>query len=124
MIDALYLQMKDFASHTWAAECTSTRQSGYFMPEKKLFLRLVFISWMMMMRLLLPTVFYCSNFTLRYRWFLKVYTLLLCRQELLAASRFLSCSRTEVFSPRFWFFCVPMGSYRFLWVPMGSYRFL
>ena len=29
MIDALYLQMKDFASHTWAARCTSTRQSGF-----------------------------------------------------------------------------------------------
>ena len=66
MIDALYLQMKDFASHTWAAECTSTRQSGYFMPEKKLFLRLVFISWMMMMRLLLlilPTVFLLLQFS-------------------------------------------------------------
>ena len=64
MIDALYLQMKDFASHTWAAKCTSTRQSGYFMPEKKLFLRLVFISWMMMMRLLLilPTVFLLLQF--------------------------------------------------------------
>ena len=55
MIDALYLQMKDFASHTWAARCTSTRQSG-FHAWKEAFLRLVFISWMMRLLQLGPSV--------------------------------------------------------------------
>ena len=70
---------------------------------------------------------------------------ILGRQELLATSRFLCCSRTYLVLGFFFVNCaltwlpigsigflrgsigflrVPMGSYRFLWVPLGSYGFL